>query len=70
MAFLARYDYLSRIGALSPMQINALLNLPAPPLVSAPRDVWPARRNVDFGEFGLKGGNGAKIAKRALVGSG
>jgi hypothetical protein len=29
MAFLARYDYLSRIGALSPMQINALLNLPA-----------------------------------------
>jgi hypothetical protein len=37
MAFLARYDYLSRIGALSPMQINALLNLPVPPLVPPER---------------------------------
>jgi hypothetical protein len=27
MAFPARYNYLSRIGALSPMPINALLNV-------------------------------------------
>jgi hypothetical protein len=27
MVFPARYDYLSRIGALSPMPINALLNV-------------------------------------------
>jgi len=27
MVFPARYDYLSRIGALSPMPINATLNL-------------------------------------------
>jgi len=27
MAFPARYNYLSRIGALSPMPINATLNL-------------------------------------------
>ncbi len=31
MAFLARYNYLSRIGALSPMPINALLKVDAPP---------------------------------------
>jgi hypothetical protein len=30
MVFPARYDYLSRIGALSPMPINALLNLAVP----------------------------------------
>jgi hypothetical protein len=30
MAFPARYNYLSRIGALSPMPINALLNLAVP----------------------------------------
>ena len=30
MAFLGRYNYLSRIGALSPKPINALLNVGAP----------------------------------------
>jgi hypothetical protein len=30
MALPARYNYLSRIGALSPMPINALLNLAMP----------------------------------------
>jgi hypothetical protein len=30
MVFPARYDYLSRIGALSPMPINALLNVADP----------------------------------------
>jgi hypothetical protein len=33
MAFPARYNYLSRIGALWPMPINALLNLAARPAV-------------------------------------
>src|SRR4051812_19277398 len=36
MAFLMRYDYLSRIGALSPIPINALLNVDYPP-ISTPR---------------------------------
>jgi hypothetical protein len=31
MAFPARYNYLSRIGALSPMPINALLIVDLPP---------------------------------------
>jgi hypothetical protein len=35
MVFPARYDYLSRIGALSLMPINALLNL-AIPLIPPP----------------------------------
>src|SRR5260370_22535265 len=31
MVFLTRYNHLSRIGALSPMPINALLNVAVPP---------------------------------------
>jgi len=31
MVFPARYDYVYRIGALSPMPINARLNLAVPP---------------------------------------
>ena len=43
MVFPARYDYLSRIGALSPMPINALLNV-AVPLTIPP----PFRLNTGF----------------------
>src|SRR5258708_3127088 len=36
MAFPAHYNYLSRIGALWPMPINALLNVDVPPLLRTP----------------------------------
>ena len=45
MAFPARYNYLSRIGALSPMPINALLNLARPAFASHPQ---PFRLNTGF----------------------
>jgi hypothetical protein len=35
MAFPAHYNYLSRIGALSPMPINALLNVAVVPSLPA-----------------------------------
>jgi hypothetical protein len=37
MAFPARYNYLSRIGALWLMPINALLNVDVPPLLPTSR---------------------------------
>src|SRR6202000_1951360 len=67
MVFPARYDYLYRIGALSPMPINALLSLAVPPSFLSARQVLTTMTSRSSA---LRKSNSGKSAARPKIKTG